>query len=206
MSQQVLSGRAGVDRAATTVARVLGAPPGPELLAVLPDLPWPMHDAEALRGVALLGEARLAGEHTDRLRLDHARLFTGTPVRRPGAQAFGRAPAASAPIRPPVAAPGVPADAAPALDRLLGQAAAAGLLPDGWTADVAGTLRAYAALTGAPPDHPDAPRWRAELVNEHLLTWGAQCLTRVQLGAQTFCYQGVGILGLGVVRLAAHEA
>ncbi|WP_324652591.1 hypothetical protein [Georgenia sp. H159] len=204
MSQQVLSGRARVGRAATTLAQLVEGPPDPALHAALPDLPWPIHDAEALRGVALLEESRLAGEHPDRLRLDHARLFRGvhdwSPVGTRGTP--GRPPSAAPPSRPPVAPTGVPADAERALRRLLGQVAGAGLLPGGWTPDLPGVLRAHAALA-AVPAAGDAARWHGELVSEHLLTWGARCLTRVQLGAQTFCYQGAAIVGLGVLRLAA---
>lgn len=206
MSQQVLGGRARVGRAATTLARLVEGPPDLALLAALQDLPWPMHDAEALRGVALLEESRLAGELPERLRLDHARLFTGSLGRV--ALATGRAPgsppSADGHTRPPVAPAGVPADAEQALHRLLGQVADAGLLPGGWTPDLPGVLRAHAALAGT--DDGEAARWGDELVREHLLTWGARCLTRVQLGAQTFCYQGAAILGLGVVRLAADTS
>lgn len=176
---QVLSGPASrvTAEAAVAVAWAIETPPG--ALTVLHDLPWPMRDPESLRGVGLLVESRLSGESAERLRADHARLFTGAGRRAPT---------------------GVPAAAAAPLTRLYEQVTAAGVaLPDG--AGVTQALRGYAALL-AEELPAEAVRWRRRLLHDHLLTWGTRCLTRLQLGAQTFYYQGVATVGLGLLRWA----
>lgn len=177
MAQQVLGSPRAVGEAVTALARAIGSP-GPPSFADLHGVPWPVHDAESLRGAALLEESRLSAESPERLLADHHRLFVGDPH------------------RPPVAPTAAPAHAVPALAALLGRVGIAG------PPDLVAALHAYAALLGTPAGHEAA---RHELVHEHLLTWGTRCLSRVQLGAQTFCFQGVATLGLGLLRSAAAE-
>lgn len=168
------------------VARTIAVPPDRAALAVLHATGWPVRDAESLRGAALLEEAWLSGERPERLAADHARLFHDGPGRRAVA---------------PTEAPGA---AAPALSQLRAEMAAAGLLPAAEPAPCLVTaLGMISAVLTAPP-HLTAPaeRWRRALGQEHL-PWCAGALTRVQLGAQTFCYQGVGVLGLGLLRRVA---
>lgn len=191
MSQQVLRrtlSRA-VAEAAAAVARVVERPPTPETLAAVHAVRWPVHDAESLRGLGLLEESRCSAEAAERLAADHARLFVGRPGRRPVA----------------------PADAPPeterSLRRLREEVAAAGIaLPDASAPAAAQVLGTYAALLTAEVAARDAARWRRELVEDHLLTWVARCLSRVQLGAQTFLYQGVAVLGLALLRAVASAA
>ncbi|MBD8063028.1 hypothetical protein [Oceanitalea stevensii] len=178
MSQQVLGRPYAVEEAVSAVARALGSPPS---LAALHDISWPVHDAESQRGAALLAESRLSAEPPERLLADHHRLVVGDPG------------------RPPVAPTAPPAAAAPSLAALLARVPGAASPGPG---DLVAALQAYAALLADPG--ADAGT-RHALVHEHLLTWGARCLSRVQLGAQTFCYQGVATLGLGVLRHAAQE-
>ncbi len=168
------------------VARTIAVPPDRAALAVLHATGWPVRDAESLRGAALIEEAWLSGERPERLAADHTRLFHDGPGRRA------------------VAPTAVPGSAAPALSRLRAEMAAAGLLPTAEPAPgLVTALGMLSAVLTAPP-HLSAPaaQWRRTLGKEHL-PWCAGALTRVQLGAQTFCYQGVGVLGLGLLRWAA---
>lgn len=179
MTQQVLGSSRAVGEAVSAVARAIGSL-GAGSLAGLHAVSWPVHDAESLRGAALLAESRFSAERPERLLADHHRLFVGDAH------------------RPPVAPTSPPADVVPALAALLARVPGA---PAPQVPDLTGALDAYAVLLAADPApaHADA---RRELLHEHLLTWGTRCLTRVQLGAQTFCYQGVGTLGLGLLRHA----
>ncbi|MCM3660979.1 hypothetical protein M3148_08245 [Georgenia satyanarayanai] len=178
MSQQVLGSPRAVETAVSAVARALGSPPS---LGALHVVSWPVHDAESLRGAALLAESRLSAESPERVRADHRRLFVGD-AHRP----------AVAPTAPPPAV-------APSLAALL--AHVPGAAQPG-TGGLVAALDAYAALLADP--RADTATRRA-LVHEHLLTWGTRCLSRVQLGAQTFCYQGVATVGLGLLRHAADS-
>ncbi|WP_454084835.1 hypothetical protein [Georgenia sp. Marseille-Q6866] len=178
MSQQVLGSPRAVGEAVSAVARALGSPWS---LGALHDVSWPVHDPESLRGAALLAESRLSAESPERLLADHHRLVVGDPH------------------RPPVAPTAPPPAVAPSLAALLAHVPGAARPGSG---DLVAALDAYAALVADP--RADAATRRA-LVHEHLLTWGARCLSRVQLGAQTFCYQGVATLGLGLLRHAAQE-
>lgn len=186
MGQQVLSSSRAVGQVATTLARALTAPEA-GTVAELHSVCWPVQDLEAQRGVALLGESRLSAEPLARLRRDHHRLFVGGTDRGP------------------IAPPGVPAAAASSLARLRWETTRAGLrVPAGRSTAVAEVLRTWGDLLAAPPEQEEqAARIRAELLEEHLLTWGVRCFSRAQLGAQTFLYQGVATLGLGVLRHAA---
>lgn len=195
MSQQLLDGPVGHPHATAgavgLVARAVAAPPDTQALAaaLTAATTWPLEDAESRRGSALLAESRLAGEGPERLRRDHARLFTGEA---------GRV----------VIAPSeVPVDATPALQRLLGELTSAGVvrLPSANPAGLADVLVVLATVDTAAAQLPAATlaRWRQELVGEHLLGWGARCLSRVQLGAQTYFYQGIAALGLGLLRREA---
>ncbi|PYF99330.1 chaperone TorD involved in molybdoenzyme TorA maturation [Georgenia satyanarayanai] len=175
MTQQVLGRSRAVGEAVAAVARAVGTP-GPRSFADLHTVSWPVHDAESLRGAALLAESRLSAERPERLLVDHHRLFVGDAH------------------RPPVAPPAPPATSGHALAGLLGRVGIAG------PPDLAAALHAYAVLLEAPHEHGAA---RHELVHDHLLTWGTRCLSRAQLGAQSFCYQGVATLGLGLLRYAA---
>ncbi|HLT85421.1 MAG TPA: hypothetical protein VKZ83_14400 [Phototrophicaceae bacterium] len=142
-----------------------------------------MTDAESLRGVALLAESRLSGETLGRIVADHRRLFVGTAQRGP------------------VACAKAPATAAPSFARLRGDLVRAGALePSVAAADLGDGLSALAVLLAV--DTEVTRRLREALLGEHLLAWGASCLSRVQLGAQTFLYQGVATLGLGLLRHA----
>lgn len=179
MSQQVLSSPHTVGVAVAAVAQVLGSP-GPGDFVRLHEVHWPVHDAESERGAALLAESRLSAETPERLLADHHRLFVGGPD------------------RPPVAPTAAPAEAAPGLAALLARVGAAG------PPDLTAALRAYAALLELPPGHENLAAHQ-ELVHEHLLTWGGRCLSRVQLGAQSFSFQGVATLGLGLLRYAAAQ-
>lgn len=181
MSQQVLGSPRTLGGAVAAVARAIGAP-GAQTWVELHTVCWPLHDAESLRGAALLAESLLSAERPERLLTDHHRLFVGGPDRPP-----------LAPTTPPAAAAG-------ALALLLDRAGGPGLQPD-----LSGALHAYAVLLTAPPGGTD-PGARSELVHEHLLTWGTRCLSRAQLGAQTFAFQGVATLGLGLLRHAAEDA
>lgn len=183
MSQQVLGSPRAVGEAVSAVARALGSP-GPRSFADLHAVAWPGHDTESLRGAALLAESRLSAESLDRLLADHHRLVVGDAR------------------RPPVAPTAPPATAVRSLAALLARVPGA---PAPGTVDLVGALDAYAALLALPPARRDADISR-ELVHEHLLTWGTRCLSRAQLGAQTFCYQGVATLGLGLLRRAAADA
>ncbi|WP_152193161.1 hypothetical protein [Georgenia satyanarayanai] len=177
MSQQVLGSPRAVGAAVVAVARAIDSP-GPRAFAQLHAVTWPVRDPESLRGAALLAESRLSAEQPARLLADHHRLFVGDAR------------------RPPVAPTAPPALAEPALATLLGRAGVPGppRLP--------AALRAYVALLEVAPGQ-ELVAARRELADEHLLTWVARCLSRAQLGAQTFCYQGVATLGLGLVRHAA---
>lgn len=147
-----------------------------------------LDDAESRRGEALLEESALAAESPARLARDRQRLFVGGDGRLPTA---------------PLAAP---AESATALAQLGEEMRCGGELVPERPADLVDVLRLYAALGPARPDEPSAPaEWRQRLVQEHLLTWGARCLTRMQLGAQTFYYQGVAALGLGLLRHVTDE-
>ncbi|WP_413450955.1 hypothetical protein AA0Y32_01350 [Georgenia phoenicis] len=179
MSQQVLSSPHAVGTAVTAVARVIGSP-GPAAFDRLHEVNWPVHDPESLRGVALLAESRLSAEQPERLLADHQRLFLGGPG------------------RPPVAPLAAPDLVAPDLAGLLARVAVTG------PPDLTAALRAWAALLELPPGREDQAA-RHALVHDHLLTWGARCLSRVQLGAQSFCFQGVATLGLGLLRYAAAQ-
>lgn len=176
---QVLGSSRAVGQAVSAVARAIGTL-GPGSLAGLHAVPWPVHDAESLRGAALLAESRFSAERPERLLADHHRLFVGDDH------------------RPPVAPTSPPAVVVPALAALLARVPGA---PAPQAPDLTDALDAYATLLAAAPAHTDV---RSELLREHLLTWGTRCLTRVQLGAQTFCYQGVATLGLGLLRHAAE--
>ncbi len=182
MSQQVLGRQVSLGDAALAIAQVLEVPPSPATIAALDARDWPMRDPESLRGAALIAESRMSGERPGQLAVDFERLFRG------------------AADRPPIAPVSAPAAAEPGLRRLL--TALTGRPGD---PDLPGALRALAAASVAGADLPRRHHRCAELVEDHLLTWGARCLTRLQLGARTFCYQGAGALGLGLLRLAAAE-
>lgn len=193
MSQDVLGRRPSPDlaeaaalaAAAVAVARVVADPP--DVPAEVRDALRPGDDAESRRGAGLLEESSASAEPLTRLAADHRRLFVGGPGHRP------------------VASPTAPAEAAPALRRLRAEVVAAGVaLPETPMPDLAQALMTCAALLttdAAPPT--EVERWYRELVDEHLLTWGARCLSRAQLGAQTFFYQGTAVLGLALLRSAA---
>lgn len=187
MSEQVLDSSRAVGQAAAALAHALAAPEG---VAQLHAVCWPAGDPESLRGAALLGESRLSAEPLDRLRRDHHRLFVGGTDRGP------------------IAPPDVPAGAAPSLARLRREVTRTGLrVPVAGATAVAEVLLTWADLLTAPAEHEaQAARVRAELLEEHLLTWGVRCLSRAQLGAQTFLYQGVATLGLGILRHAAADS
>lgn len=188
MSHRVLSGPTShaVGEAVVAISSAVAAAPDHALLARLHETPWPVADAESLRGIALLEESQLSAEALERLHRDHERLFVGRPERGP------------------VASAAAPATAESSLARLRFELAQAGLsLPSPTGADLADALHALAVLLTAPPCDAVLRR-RHELLDEHLLTWGARCLSRVQLGAQTFCYQGVATLGLGMLRRATE--
>lgn len=147
-----------------------------------------LDDAESRRGCALLEESRLSAEAPARLARDKGRLLLGEG---------GRGPIA------PLAAPPPSADA---LARLRVAMAAGGLVVPGQGGDLVDVLRLLAVLGPARRDEPQRHAlWRDVLVHEHLLTWGARCLSRMQLGAQTFFYQGVASLGLGLLRHLSEE-
>lgn len=148
--------------------------------AVPAQVPTLLTDAESRRGAALLAESRLAAESATRLDRDRDRLLHGGPARGPIA---------------PIAAP--PA-AATELARLREALVAAGIADPGPAADLVDALDLLAALDERPSRQ--AARWRQQLVTDHLLTWGARGLSRMQLGAQTFFYQGVAAMGLGLLR------
>ncbi|QDB78530.1 hypothetical protein FHE66_13480 [Georgenia sp. 311] len=189
MSHQVLCGPTShaVAEAAGAIACVVATPPTVVAVERLHDTAWPMADAESLRGVALLEESRLSAECVDRIGRDHTRLFVGVPQR-----------CAVAPTHAPDAA-------APALARLRFEIVRAEvLLPAATGVDLSDALHALAALLTGPVSHVTL-RWRHELLDEHLLTWGTRCLTRTQLGAQTFFFQGVATLGLGLLRRASEH-
>lgn len=192
MSQQLLGGPVRQPSAVVRAVPVLAlavAPPGPQTVATVGAAAgtWALRDGESLRGAALVAESQIAGEDLARLGDEHARLLTG------GSRAPQAAPSARSSLR-----------------RLLDEVTAAGVvLPDGARPDLAGALWLLAALDdvldGAAAPVPAAAllRWREELLTEHLLAWGVVCLSRVQLGAQTYFYQGVAALGLGLLRHAA---
>lgn len=176
MSEHILDG-AEACAVSGTIAVLTAALRSRAVPAEVPNL---LADAESRRGAALLAESRLAGESVPRLDRDRDRLLHGTPSRGPIA---------------PITAP---PDAATALAHLRDQLVAAGIAGPGPAADLLDALDLLAVLEGRPS--PQAARWHQELVTEHLLTWGARSLSRMQLGAQTFFYQGVAAIGLGLLR------
>jgi len=189
MSHQVLSGPTShaVAEAAGAIACVVAAPPTVVAVERLHETSWPMADAESMRGVALLAESRLSAECVDRLGRDHARLFIGVAE------------------HPAIAPTEAPEGASAALARLRFEIVRAELLlPDATGVDLCDALHALAVLLTGPVSDVTL-RWRHELLDEHLLTWGTRCLTRTQLGAQTFFFQGVATLGLGLLRRASEH-
>lgn len=178
MRQHVLDG-AEARAVSGTVAVLAAALRSRTPLAEVPTL---LTDAESLRGTALLAESRLSAENVERLDRDRDRLFHGGSLRGPIA---------------PMAAP--PAAAA-ALARLREELVSAGIADPGPAADLVDALDLLAALGQGPSPCPRVAQWRHELLTEHLLTWGTRALSRMQLGAQSFFYQGVATLGLGLLR------
>lgn len=148
----------------------------------LAEVPTLLTDAESLRGTALLAESHLSAESVERLDRDRDRLFHGGSLRGP--------------IAPLAAPPGAAAE----LARLREALVAAGIADPGPAADLVDALDLLAALGQSPSPCPQVAQWRHELLTEHLLSWGARALSRMQLGAQSFFYQGVATLGLGLLR------
>lgn len=196
MSQQLLGDVTAYDAgtvaaAVESVARSVAAPPSLGVVAATCAACWPMRDPESLRGAALLAESQLAGERLERLLADYSRLFVGSTA------------------RPAITSPLAPVAAEPALTRLREEVTGAAVLlpsdPGRPALGLAQALQTFAAVLAAEETHAEAARWRRQLVEEHLLTWGARSLSRAQLGAQTFYYQGVAALGLGLLRWAAAQ-
>lgn len=178
MSQHVLDGARA--RAVNGTVAVLTS--ALRSRAPLVEVPTLLTDAESLRGTALLAESQLSAESVERLDRDRDRLFHGGS------------------LRGPIAPLTVPPAAAMELARLRQELVTAGIAEPGPAGDLVDALDLLAALGQAPSPCPQVSRWRHELLTEHLLTWGARALSRMQLGAQSFFYQGVATLGLGLLR------
>lgn len=192
--------RAELAHCLTFLADALTEPPRPADLtrAARMARDWPLTDAESLRGTGLLGESALAGESPERLRRDHDRLF----VSRVTSVVPGRPIRISTPLASPLAGDLLsPASAAAtAVAQLRHLYAELGLPPSAQPDHIAVVLGTLPPLLGPTPDPARADRLRQRLVEDHLRHWVNSCLSRIQRGAQTFYYQGVGVLGLAAVR------